>query len=93
MGTCVLAEYGYRRLRGQTNTVGDLSACVTGLLLAMTRQVFFLIPLLLLLPLKFGIDGVMLAGPIADFIAFIVSVVCVRKELKRQALQVTGMCS
>ena len=34
VGTCVLAEYGYRRLRGQSNTIGDLSACVTGLLLA-----------------------------------------------------------
>ena len=39
VGTCVLAEYGYRRLRGQTNTVGDLSACVTGLLLAMSLPV------------------------------------------------------
>lgn len=56
-----------------------------GLLLALTRQVFFLIPLLLLLPLWLGIDGVMLAGPIADFIAFVVSVALVRKELKRQA--------
>lgn len=56
-----------------------------GLLLALTRQVFFLIPLLLLLPLWLGIDGVMLAGPIADFIAFVVSVALVRRELSRQA--------
>ena len=39
VGTCVLAEYGYRRLRGQSNTIGDLSACVTGLLLAMSLPV------------------------------------------------------
>ena len=39
IGTCVLAEYGYRRLRGQSNTIGDLSACVTGLLLAMSLPV------------------------------------------------------
>lgn len=56
-----------------------------GLLLALTRQVFFLIPLLLLLPIWLGIDGVMLAGPIADFIAFVVSVALVQKELQRQA--------
>ncbi len=37
--TCVLAEYGYRRLRGLGSTVGDLSACVTGLLLAMSLPV------------------------------------------------------
>ncbi|MGI5952920.1 MATE family efflux transporter [Dysosmobacter sp.] len=62
-----------------------------GLLLALTRQVFFLIPLLLLLPLWLGIDGVMLAGPIADWIAFVVSVVLVRRELKRQAA-LTALC-
>lgn len=39
VGTCVLAEYGYRRLRGQSSTVRDLSACVTGLLLAMSLPV------------------------------------------------------
>ena len=36
VGTCVLAEYGYCRLRGLPNPTGDLSACVTGLLLAMS---------------------------------------------------------
>ena len=34
VAACVGAEYGYRRLMGLSNTVGDLSACVTGLLLA-----------------------------------------------------------
>ncbi len=50
----------------------------------MTRQVFFLIPLILLLPLRFGIMGVLFAGPIADFTAFILSVVLVRMELRKQ---------
>ena len=36
VGSCVLLEYGYRRLTRQSNTVGDLSACVTGLLLALS---------------------------------------------------------
>lgn len=68
-----------------SNLFTAIGKATRGLLLALTRQVFFLIPMLLLLPLWFGIDGVMLAGPIADFIAFVVSVVFVRKELKRQA--------
>lgn len=33
--SCVLFEYGYRRFTGKSKTIQDLSACVTGLLLAM----------------------------------------------------------
>ncbi|MGI5963415.1 MAG: RnfABCDGE type electron transport complex subunit D [Lawsonibacter sp.] len=36
VGSCVLFEYGYRRLTGQSDTIRDLSACVTGMLLAMS---------------------------------------------------------
>ena len=54
-----------------------------GLLLSMTRQVFFLIPLILILPLFFGIDGVLYAGPIADGVAFLVSVILVSLEMKK----------
>ena len=36
VGSCVGIEYFYRRLTRQKQTVGDLSACVTGLLLAMS---------------------------------------------------------
>ena len=43
-----------------------------------------LIPLTLLLPLRFGIMGVLLAGPVADFSAFVLSVVLVGIELKKQ---------
>lgn len=65
-----------------SNFFTAIGKALTGLLLSLTRQVFFLIPLILVLPLKFGIFGVLLAGPIADFIAFVVSVVLVRKEFK-----------
>lgn len=36
VGACVLFEYGYRRFMHLDNTVRDLSACVTGLLLALS---------------------------------------------------------
>ena len=36
VGSCLLFEYGYRKLTHQNNSLGDLSACVTGLLLCMT---------------------------------------------------------
>ena len=61
-----------------------IGKAIKGALLALTRQVFFLIPLILLLPLRFGIMGVLLAGPVADFSAFVLSIVLVGIELKRQ---------
>ena len=65
-----------------------IGKALKGLLLSLTRQVFFLIPLILILPLWLGIFGVLLAGPIADFIAFVVSILLVKKEfsiLREQA--------
>ena len=47
---------------------------------------FFLIPLILVLPLRYGIMGVLLAGPVADFMAFVLFVVLVSIELKKQKM-------
>ena len=63
-----------------------IGKAMKGALLALTRQVFFLIPLILVLPLRFGIMGVLFAGPIADFIAFILSIVMVSRELRKQRI-------
>ncbi len=41
--------------------------------LSLTRQVIFLIPLLLLLPDKFGLDGVWLSFPVSDTLATLVT--------------------
>lgn len=65
-----------------SNFFTAIGKALKGLLLSLTRQVFFLIPLILLLPLKLGIFGVLLAGPIADFIAFVVSVAFIWKEFR-----------
>lgn len=48
-----------------------------GIFLSTSRQGFLLLPLLLLLPLWFGLDGVLFAGPVADGLAAILSVVMV----------------
>lgn len=61
-----------------------IGKALRGALLALTRQAFFLIPLILLLPLRFGIMGVLLAGSVADFSAFVLSVVPVGVELRKQ---------
>lgn len=54
-----------------------------GVLISLTRQVIFLIPLLLLFPLIWGIDGVMYAGPIADSAAVVVALFLITTEMRR----------
>lgn len=55
-----------------------------GLFLALTRQILFLLPLLLILPCFWGIEGMLFTGCIADFLAFIVSVFLGRREFSRK---------
>lgn len=59
-----------------------------GIFLSLTRQIIFLLPLLLLLPGFLGIDGIMYAGPIADFMAGGAAVYMIGKELKRKEYKV-----
>lgn len=54
-----------------------------GIFLSLTRQILFLLPLLIILPLFVGIDGIMYAGPIADLAAAIVCIIMVSKELRQ----------
>ena len=54
-----------------------------GIVVSLTRQIIFLLPLILIFPLFMGIDGVMYAGPIADGAAAIVAIGYSVRELKR----------
>lgn len=54
-----------------------------GSFLALTRQIIFLLPLLIVFPLFMGIDGIMYAGPVSDLAAAIVVAVMVIRELKK----------
>ena len=66
-----------------SNFFAAIGKPVKGLLLSMTRQVIFLIPLVLILPLFFGLDGILFAGPSADSIAFIVTICLIAREMKK----------
>ena len=55
-----------------------------GMFLSLTRQIIFLLPLLIALPLLMGIDGIMYAGPVADFLAAAVTGTFVWRELHRE---------
>lgn len=54
-----------------------------GIFISMTRQIIFLIPLVLLLPLAFGIEGVMFAGPISDGVAGVLAIILVLRQFKK----------
>lgn len=60
----------------------SLGKAFKGAFLAVTRQTLFLLPLIIILPKFFGIDGVMYAGPIADGAALIVTIILVSVEIK-----------
>lgn len=58
-----------------------------GIIMSLTRQVIFLLPLVIIFPMFMGIDGVMYAGPIADAAAFVLAVVFARKELHKMRIK------
>ncbi|MDL2237963.1 MATE family efflux transporter [Christensenellaceae bacterium OttesenSCG-928-K19] len=53
-----------------------------GIFISLTRQILFLLPLVLILPIFLGIDGVMYSGPIADGIASVVAILFIYREMK-----------
>lgn len=63
-----------------SNFFAAIGKPVKGVFLSMTRQVIFLIPLIIILPIFFGIDGIMFAGPVADAFAFITTAIVISRE-------------
>ncbi len=61
----------------------SIGKAIKGVVLSMTRQIIFLLPLLVLLPMAMGIDGILYAGPIADFMAAIAAVSMVWMEFRK----------
>jgi len=54
-----------------------------GILLSLSRQVLFLMPLMLLFPLINGIDSLLYCAPVADICALLLSCLLVYREFKR----------
>lgn len=54
-----------------------------GAFLSLTRQTLFLLPLIVIFPYFMGIDGIMYAGPVADFIAAVVSVLMIKNTFAK----------
>ena len=54
-----------------------------GIFLGLTRQILFLLPLIIIFPMIMGIDGIMYAGPIADFSAALVAALMLIREVRK----------
>ncbi|MBQ5797883.1 MAG: MATE family efflux transporter, partial [Firmicutes bacterium] len=53
-----------------------------GTFLSLTRQIIFLLPLIVIFPRFWGIEGIMYAAPIADLMAALVSGAMLFRELR-----------
>lgn len=60
-----------------------IGKAIPALLLTLTKQGFFLIPLILILPPFMGLDGIWWSFPIADVLSAIVTYWYLKREMKR----------
>lgn len=65
------------------NTFTSIGKAGYGVFLSLTRQIIFLLPLLLILPLFMGIEGVMFSAPVADGIAAVLCIFFIVREFRR----------
>ena len=61
----------------------SIGKSIKGVFLSMTRQILFLLPLILFLPTIWGIDGILYAGPVADVLSGICAVIMVTAEFRQ----------
>lgn len=70
-----------------TNFFQSIGKAKISILLSVSRQMLFLVPLLILLPRYWGIDGVWASIPTADFLAIVLAAVMLSiyiKKIKKQ---------
>ena len=65
-----------------SNFFNSIGKSQLGVFMSLTRQIIFLLPLIIIFPIFMGINGVMYAGPIADAAAAIVCGYFTIRELK-----------
>lgn len=81
-----------------TTLFQSLGKAGSSIFLSLSRQVIFLIPLLLLLPDRYGLDGVWMSFPVSDCMATMVTVIMVSLEMSRlnrkvKAHSTTKLCN
>jgi Na+-driven multidrug efflux pump len=66
-----------------TNFFQSISKAKVSIFLSLSRQLLFLLPVLLVLPRFYQLDGVWLSFPISDTIAFLVAFAILWKYLRK----------
>lgn len=61
----------------------SIGQAMRGTLVSLSRQVLLFLPLVLILPLFLGIDGVLYAGPLSDGVAAVIALFLYHQEAKR----------
>lgn len=61
----------------------SIGAAAKSIFLSLTRQVLFVIPLLLTLPRAFGLHGVWICFPVSDLAATLVTAAMIAWQLRR----------
>lgn len=64
-----------------------------GVILSLTRQILFFVPLVLIFPLFMGIDGIVYAGPAADILTTVVTVIMALGEFSIMKKQESALIS
>ncbi len=90
-----LLEMGYKAMRIIVVTLPIIGFQIVGsglyqalgrvwpaIFLAMSRQVLFLIPFVLILPIYFDLNGIWISFPIADFLSAVVTLIMLLREVK-----------
>uniref|UniRef100_UPI00359F4BE5 MATE family efflux transporter n=1 Tax=Prevotella heparinolytica TaxID=28113 RepID=UPI00359F4BE5 len=70
-----------------TNFFQSIGKAGVSIFLSLSRQMIFLLPLLIILPPVMGVDGVWWALPISDFMAFLTALVTMVLYMRRFQLQ------
>ncbi len=65
-----------------TNYFQSVGKASKAILLSLTRQVLFLIPLVMILPVFLGLDGIWMAGPVSDFSSALLAIILLNKEFR-----------
>lgn len=66
-----------------TNFFQSLGMAGRAVFLSLTRQIIFMIPMLLILPPKFGLDGVWGCYPVCDFAASVITAIMLMVQIRK----------
>ncbi|MFV0527148.1 MAG: MATE family efflux transporter [Lachnospiraceae bacterium] len=64
------------------NFFTSIGKATRGIFISLTRQIIFLLPLIVILPRFLGIDGIMYAGPVADIFSAAAAIIFILYEFR-----------